>query len=111
MSSQGHENTERLAEVNQKILAQGEVLPAVTLKDGSRVQTGTVATMLQNVKRYDAGERGDVEIELELSVATLIKVGLFDLFGPEEWMAGNSAGRRLVGLKAKKLLEHGKSEA
>ena len=89
-----------LKKVNQKIIAEGESLPAVTLKDGSRVQTGTVATMLHNIKLYDAGERGEIERELELSIPTLFKVGLFDLFSPEEWTQGKSPGRRFVGEKA-----------
>lgn len=94
-----------LAKINQKILAEGESLPAVKLKDGSAVQTGTVATMLHNVQRYNAGERGAVEAELRLSVPTLIKVGLFDLFPPEAWIAGENPGRRLVGEEAMRLLQ------
>ncbi|MDX5371120.1 MAG: hypothetical protein LPK18_01610 [Pseudomonadaceae bacterium] len=43
-----HDN--ELARINGKILAAGEQLPAVTLHDGSRVQTGTVATMLHNIE-------------------------------------------------------------
>lgn len=94
----------QLAQVNQKILAQGEQLPAVKLKDGTTVQTGTVATMLHNVARYNRGERGEVENELALSVPTLIKVGLFDLFPAEDWIAGTNPGRRFVGIAAQKLL-------
>ncbi|MEJ8849420.1 DUF7709 family protein [Variovorax rhizosphaerae] len=97
--------TSRLAAVNQQILADGERLPAVMLKDGTRVQTGTVATMLHNVARYNSGERGRVEVELETSVPTLIKVGLFELFPVEDWIAGTNPGRRFVGLAARKLLE------
>ncbi len=89
-----------LKNINQKILADGESLPAVTLKDGSRVQTGMVATMLHNIREYDAGARGEVERELELAIPTLFKVGLFDLFQPEEWIAGSSPGRRFVGERA-----------
>ncbi|QDQ28336.1 hypothetical protein FNU76_19365 [Chitinimonas arctica] len=100
MSFTTPETNDRLAGVNQKILAEGETLPAVTLKDGSKVQTGTVATMLHNVGLYNEGARGEVERELELAVATLFKVGLFDLFSPEEWVAGDNPGRRFVGLKA-----------
>lgn len=96
--------TTQLAAVNQKILADGESLPAVTLKDGSKVQTGTVATMLVNVGLYNAGARGEVERELELSIPTLFKVGLFDLFGPEDWIAGGNPGRRFVGQKAQAYL-------
>ncbi|HEY2255459.1 MAG TPA: hypothetical protein VGI11_07460 [Variovorax sp.] len=97
----------RLSQVNQKILAQGEALPAVKLKDGTTVQTGTVATMLHNVARYNEGARGEVERELELSVPTLIKVGLFELFSPDEWIAGDNPGRRFVGLAARAALQRG----
>jgi hypothetical protein len=105
MSEKNPENTEQLRDINQKILAAGESLPAVQLKDGSRVQTGTVATMLHNVALYNTGARGDVERELELCVPTLVKVGLFDLFPPDEWIGGTNPGRRLVGQIAKRYLE------
>ncbi|MDH4559107.1 hypothetical protein E8F11_28740 [Pseudomonas sp. BN417] len=98
-----------LASVNSRILAEGECLPAVTLKDGSRVQTGTVAAMLQNVARYNRGERGEVERALELAVPTLVKVGLFELFSPQEWAAGDNPGRRFVGLKAQAFLDRGEA--
>jgi hypothetical protein len=99
------ENTEQLSSINKKILAVGEELPAVELADGSRVQTGTVATMLHNVKLYNDGVRGKIEQELELSVPTLVKLGLFDLFSLEEWISGSNPGRRFVGEKAKAYLE------
>ncbi|MBT0570199.1 hypothetical protein KIK84_07670 [Curvibacter sp. CHRR-16] len=99
-------NTDQLAAVNHKIVSEGEVLPSVQLKDGSRVQTGTVATMLHNINLYNAGERGPVEAELELAIPTLIKVGLFDLFPPEEWMHGGNPGRRRVGEMAQAYLVH-----
>jgi hypothetical protein len=91
------EHTDELKTVNEQLVAEGEALPAVRLKDGSRIQTGTVAMMLENVRRYDAGERGEIERQLEMAVPTLFRVGLFDLFSPEEWCAGNSPGRRFVG--------------
>lgn len=75
------------------------------------VQTGTVATMLHNVARYNAGERGQVEDELAMSVPTLIKVGLFDLFPVEEWIDGPNPGRRFVGLAARKILSAPPAEA
>jgi hypothetical protein len=34
----------------------------------------------------------------------LIKVGLFDLFSPDEWISGDNLGRRFVGEKAKQFL-------
>ena len=105
MSTQIPEHSEHLGSVNQKILASGESLPVVQLKDGSKVQTGTVATMLHNVTLYNQGQRGEVERELELSVPTLLKVGLFELFSPEEWVAGGNPGRRFVGQRAKEYLE------
>jgi hypothetical protein len=100
MSTNTPNHTEQLGLINQKILAPGESLPSVLLKDGSKVQTGTVATMLHNVSLYNAGERGHVEHELELAIPTLIKVGLFDLFTPQEWIAGSNPGRSFIGQKA-----------
>ena len=97
--------TNELSNINQKVVQEGEVLPQVTLKDGSRVQTGTVATMLHNINLYNAGVRGSVENELSVAVPTLFKVGLFDLFSVEEWISGNNAGRKFVGEKAKEFLE------
>ncbi|MBT2774281.1 hypothetical protein J7J47_18810 [Halomonas sp. ISL-60] len=98
------ENSAQLAEANQKIVSEGQVLPSVQLKDGSKVQTGTVATMLHNIKLYNSGERGQVEKELELAVPTLIKVGLFELFAPDDWINGSNPGRRFVGELAKNYL-------
>ncbi|TCP10265.1 hypothetical protein EV683_12625 [Crenobacter luteus] len=97
--------TEQLAAVNRRILSDGETLPTVTLKDGSRVQTGTVAAMLHNIARYNAGERGEVERELALAVPTLARIGLFELFSPEEWLAGDNPGRRFVGGAARAWLD------
>jgi hypothetical protein len=93
-----------LAAINQKILADGESLPMVQLKDGSKVQTGTVATMLRNIALYNAGERGDIELQLEAAIPTVVKVGLFDLFPPEQWIAGDNPGRTLVGTLAARHL-------
>ena len=61
MNMPSNDNTPQLASINQKILANGESLPAVTLKDGSKVQTGTVATMLFNIEQYNRGIRGEIE--------------------------------------------------
>ncbi|KOA13631.1 hypothetical protein CTY75_20590, partial [Acinetobacter baumannii] len=46
---------DQLSVINQKVVGEGEVLPQVVLKDGSQVQTGTVATMLHNIELYNAG--------------------------------------------------------
>ena len=98
------QNSNQLSSINQKIIQEGEVLPAVTLKDGTKVQTGTVATMLHNIDLYNQGLREEVEQELILGIPTLIKVGLFDLFSPDEWISGDNLGRRFVGEKAKQFL-------
>lgn len=104
MSTSIPEHTNQLAAINQKILAEGESLPTVRLNDGSKVQTGTVATMLHNVNLYNQGARGAIEQELELAIPTLLRVGLFDLFLPEEWIEGANPGRSLVGRLAKEYL-------
>lgn len=101
MSTPKH--TEALASVNAKLVAQGESLPAVKLKDGTTVQTGTVATMLHNIALYNAGQRGQIEDELKLAIPTLVKVGLFELFPVEDWISGNNAGRSYVGQLAKEF--------
>ena len=93
-----------LSRVNQKITDGAAALPAVTLKDGSLVQTGTVATMLYNIALYNAGERGAVEAELKLAIPTLFKVGLFELFPPQEWIDGDNPGRSLVGTLAQAFM-------
>lgn len=93
-----------LADINRKILADGESLPLVRLKDGSQVQTGTVATLLHNIALYNSGARGDVERELEAAVPTVAKVGLFELFTPEQWIAGSNPGRSRVGEMARAWL-------
>lgn len=67
-------------------------------------QTGTVGAMLQNILRYNAGERGAVEEELRLAVPTLMKIGLFGLFPPEAWIAGDNPGRTFLGLQAARMV-------
>ncbi|KXZ73096.1 DUF7709 family protein [Acinetobacter venetianus] len=94
-----------LSEINQKVVQDGEILPQVKLKDGSRVQTGTVATMLHNINLYNTGVRGEVEDELILAIPTLIKVGMFELFSIDEWIQGDNPGRKFVGEKAKAFFE------
>ncbi|WP_047249675.1 hypothetical protein [Chromobacterium subtsugae] len=97
-------HTNELAAINSKVIADGETLPAVKLRDGSTVQTGTVAAMLVNIAAYNRGERGEVERQLELAVPTLFKVGLFDLFPVEEWLRGDNPGRALLGALAARHL-------
>nr|ACD54774.1 hypothetical protein [Adineta vaga] len=92
-------------------VADGASLPAVQLKDGSTVQTGTVAAMLKNIQRFNNGENqeGDeARYELERCVPVLLKVGLFQLFTPDEWINNNgrqdNPGRKFVGQLAKQYL-------
>ncbi|WP_298775489.1 hypothetical protein [uncultured Shewanella sp.] len=105
MSEDSPENTQQLGLINKKIVAEGEELPAVRLTDGTKVQTGTVATMLHNITLYNLGERGEVEEQLKAAIPTLIKVGLFDLFCVDEWIIGANPGRTFVGRYAKVLLD------
>lgn len=99
-------NVDALSHINQKITASKDSLPSVMLKDGSVVQTGTVATVLYNIALYNAGERGQVEQELALAIPTLFKVGLFDLFPPQQWIDGDNPGRSYVGMQAQAFLRN-----
>jgi len=101
---------DQLSVINQKVVSDGQVLPQVVLKDGSQVQTGTVATMLYNIDLYNAGQRGQIEEELKIAVPTLIKIGLFDLFEIDEWISGTNPGRTFVGTQAKVYLQQKEQE-
>lgn len=103
----------QIAQNNQKLGA----FPMVKLANGQSVPTGTVATLLYNIREYDKliaeGESlsDDKKVELEklageikAPVPILIKLGMFELFNLEEWCAGNRPGRTLVGRTAKELL-------
>ncbi len=92
-------------------VADGASLPAIRLKDDSSVQTGTVATILKNIERFNnsQNEEGDeARRELERCVPVLIRVGLFDLFVPDEWINNNgqreNPGRQFVDQLAKQYL-------
>ena len=65
------ENSAALSSVNHRIVAQGETLPVVQLKEGTRVQTGTMAAVMNNINLYNQGERGRVEKDLEVAIPTL----------------------------------------
>ncbi|KFY81023.1 hypothetical protein V499_00182 [Pseudogymnoascus sp. VKM F-103] len=98
-----------LASVNNKIAGGGQSFPEIALADGSKVQTGTVGALLHNIRQYDelsddaVAEREQLEKDMELAIPTLVKVGFFDLFGSDEWLAGASKGRRFLGQKAKDM--------
>jgi hypothetical protein len=108
-----NEELNKLAQVNQKLGA----FPVIKLADGQAVPTGTVATLLYNIRAYerliaegaasDDDENAEVEKlgrEIKAAVPVLTKLGMFELFSPEEWCAGNRPGRQLVGQAAKELM-------
>ncbi|KAI0484879.1 hypothetical protein GGR56DRAFT_669389 [Xylariaceae sp. FL0804] len=68
------------------------------------VQTGTIATLLVNVRAYneahaagDAAAVAGLEDRFRASLPLLDRVGLFGLFTPDEWVQGSNEGRRAVG--------------
>ncbi|EHA23126.1 hypothetical protein CBS63078_4679 [Aspergillus niger] len=90
----------------------GTAMPEVTLPDGSKVQTGTVGALLVNIRAYnDAHAAGDkvkmdtLRMALRAAIPLLTKVGMFDLFPPEEWIQGDNEGRKLVGQMYLELME------
>lgn len=93
--------TSQLHEINNQTLgAAAGSFPVVTLPNGDKLPTGTVGALLVNIKAYDKGneqERKAIEPAIRAAVPVLQKVGMFDLFSPEEWVAGGSPGRILVG--------------
>jgi hypothetical protein len=58
---------------------------------------------LRRGKLYDSGEHGNIERELEIAVPALLKVGLFDLFPPDECIKGGNPGRGFVGELTKNI--------
>lgn len=95
----------------------GADFPKVTLPSGVRIQTGTMAGLLSDIRAYDrlVLVRGDslrsspsssedgttntteeeeeeelpaLEKRIGAAVSTLQQVGMFDLFRPEEWVGG-----------------------
>ncbi|KAI0099102.1 hypothetical protein GGR51DRAFT_536710 [Nemania sp. FL0031] len=106
MSSQNtnlaNDSGSALSDVNSSAL--GAKFPEITLPDGSKVQTGTVGALLINIRTYNtAHAAGDtaktqaLEASFKAALPLLDKVGLFDLFTPEEWIQGNNEGRKAVG--------------
>ncbi|PYI10311.1 hypothetical protein BO78DRAFT_361603 [Aspergillus sclerotiicarbonarius CBS 121057] len=82
----------------------GTAMPEVTLPDGSKMQTGTVGALLVNIRAYNEahadGNQAKMEAlrtALKTAIPLLKKVGMFDLFPPEEWIQGDNEGRKLVG--------------
>ncbi|KAI8946809.1 hypothetical protein F4801DRAFT_39114 [Xylaria longipes] len=91
-----------LADLNSTTL--GAKFPEITLPDGTVVQTGTVGALLVNIRAYNtAHAAGDtaktqaLEDSFKATLPLLDKVGLFDLFTPEDWIRGDNEGRKAVG--------------
>ncbi|KAF2733260.1 hypothetical protein EJ04DRAFT_513353 [Polyplosphaeria fusca] len=100
---------DKLADVNSSTL--GADMPQVTLPGGRKVQTGTVAALIVNIKLYDEivttgiieeAKKAQLEEKMAASLPVLRLSGIFDIFPPNEWIAGSSAGRKFVGELAAK---------
>ncbi|KAF3401582.1 hypothetical protein F1880_010038 [Penicillium rolfsii] len=102
-------SNESLQEINNKTLGTtAATFPIVTLPDGRQVPTGTVGALLVNIKSYDEGSeerRAELEMAIQSAIPTLVQVGMFDLFAPDEWKSERSAGRTLVGKLARDFLK------
>ncbi|KAI0014493.1 hypothetical protein F4779DRAFT_612782 [Xylariaceae sp. FL0662B] len=92
----------KLAALNSAVM--GAKFPEITMPDGTKVQTGTVGALLINIRAYnEAHAAGDkdktaaLEEAMRAALPLLDRVGLFDLFTPEEWIRGNNEGRSAVG--------------
>jgi len=69
-----------LASINNKITATGNAFPEIKLADGRSVQTGTIATLSYNLRRYadpavSAEEKGEIEREFEAAIPTVARLG------------------------------------
>lgn len=60
--------------------------------------------LIVNIKAYNKAHAAGNEIEeerlaaaIKLSIPLLRKAGMFDIFPPEDWLRGDSEGRKLVG--------------
>ncbi|KAI8623000.1 hypothetical protein F5Y19DRAFT_406153 [Xylariaceae sp. FL1651] len=101
-SQSGNIGSGSLSDVNSAAL--GAKFPEITLPDGSKVQTGTVGALLVNIRTYNAAHTARntsrtqaLEASFKTALPLLDKVGLFDLFTPEEWIQGDNEGRKVVG--------------
>lgn len=116
-------SSDALANLNSATL--GANMPVITLPDGQKVQTGTVGALLVNIKKYDAmvesansapaqdkttlqTEIEEMEQKFHAALPLLLRVGMFDLFAPDEWIGGKSAGRTKVGELAKAQMDGSK---
>ncbi|KAK9831680.1 hypothetical protein WJX74_005805 [Apatococcus lobatus] len=70
-----------LQKVNNQLL-NPDLWPELTLSNGSKVQAGTFGACLAIIRRYNQGERGEVEDAIRLALRTLVRVGLLTCFHP-----------------------------
>ncbi|KAL7904949.1 hypothetical protein GGI35DRAFT_190675 [Trichoderma velutinum] len=109
--SADNNTAEDLQKINNKTLGtDANAFPVITLPGGQKVPTGTVGALLVNIKIYDASndeERKSIEPAIRAAIPVLQRVGMFDLFKPQEWIQGGSPGRALVG---KLAIEQGEAE-
>ena len=102
-------SNESLQETNNKTLGTtAGAFPIVTLPDGRKLPTGTVGALLVNIKSYDEAteeQRAELEPAIQSAIPTLVKIGMFNLFTPQEWASQRSPGRNLVGKLAREFLE------
>lgn len=85
----------------------------MTLASGEKVQTGTMATLMHNIKLYGAEttteeEKAQLEKETEIAIPLLSKLSMFKPFGVGEWKAGGKdgplrEGKMFVGRKAREM--------
>ncbi len=95
----GQQRPARVVSFAAKPVASAPVMPANLAE-----HSVSIGLLFSNIERYNRGERGDVEQQLAQLVPVLAKIGWFDLFSPAEWVRGENAGRRLVGLFAGQYL-------
>ena len=100
----GRRSAQRLVSYSQQTAACADDLASAGVADSCVSQGNPVAALLRNIERFNQGERGLVEQQLAEAVPLLVQTGLFELFSPTEWVRGDNAGRRLVGLFAQQYL-------
>lgn len=93
-------STEQLQATNNKTLGTAAgAFPIITLPDGRKVPTGTVGALLVNIKTYDesdGAQRAAIKESMRSAIPTLFKVGMFDIFPPEDWVTSRSPGRSII---------------
>ncbi|KAF1949079.1 hypothetical protein CC80DRAFT_599202 [Byssothecium circinans] len=103
---------------NRKLGTVGALIMNVALptrtsgkSNRKKLQPDTIGALITNIKAYDEtmskpkvdGKRNQIlEDVMAATLPLLKKTGLFELFTPDDWIKGTSAGRRYIGQLAKK---------